>query len=82
MFRVGDLAVYPAQGVGRIESIEKKEIMGNKQLFYIMKILGNSMTIMIPTESAESVGLREVISEKEIPRVYEILKDRDITLVY
>ena len=80
MFRVGDMAVYPAQGVGVIESIEKKEIMGNNQLFYIMKILGNSMTIMIPTNSAESVGLREVISEKEIPRVYEILKDRDITL--
>ena len=80
MFRVGDMAVYPAQGVGVIESIEKKEIMGNNQLFYIMKILGNSMTIMIPTNSAESVGLREVISEKEIPKVYEILKDRDITL--
>ncbi|MDO9528293.1 MAG: CarD family transcriptional regulator [Syntrophales bacterium] len=80
MFRVGDLAVYPAQGVGVIKAIEKKEIMGNNQLFYIMKILGNSMTIMIPTDGAESVGLREVISEKEIPRVYEILKDRDIIL--
>ena len=80
MFRVGDLAVYPAQGVGVIEAIEKKEIMGNKQFFYIMKILGNSMTIMIPTNGAESVGLREVISKNEIPRVYEILKDRDIIL--
>ncbi|GAI87340.1 unnamed protein product [marine sediment metagenome] len=67
MFKVGDLAVYPAQGVGVIEAIEKKEIMGYEQLFYIMKILGNTMTIMIPTSSAKSVGLREVISEKEIP---------------
>jgi len=74
------LAVYPAQGVGVIEAIEKKEIMGCTQLFYIMKILGNSMIIMIPTGGAESVGLRCVISEKEIPRVYEILRDRDVTI--
>jgi len=80
MFKVGDLAVYPAQGVGVIEAIENKEIMGNEQLFYIMKILGNSMTIMIPTSSAKTVGLREVISEKEIPMVYEILKDRDVII--
>ncbi len=80
MFKIGDLAVYPAQGVGVIEAIEKKEIMGCTQLFYIMKILGNSMIIMIPTGGAESVGLRCVISEKEIPRVYEILKDRDVTI--
>lgn len=80
MFKIGDLAVYPAQGVGVIEAIEKKEIMGCTQLFYIMKILGNGMIIMIPTGSAESVGLRGVISEEEIPRVYEILRDRNVTI--
>lgn len=80
MFKVGDLAVYPAQGVGIIEAIEKKEIMGNKQTFYIMKIMGNGMKIMIPTSSAKSVGLREVIKEKEISKVYDILKDKDITI--
>ena len=80
MFKVGDLAVYPAQGVGIIEAIEKKEIMGNKQTFYIMKIMGNGMKIMIPTNSAKSVGLREVIKEKEISKVYDILKNKDITI--
>jgi CarD family transcriptional regulator len=80
MFKVGDLAVYPAQGVGIIEAIEKKEIMGNKQTFYIMKIMGNGMKIMIPTISAKSVGLREVIKEKEISKVYDILKNKDITI--
>jgi CarD family transcriptional regulator len=61
MFKVGDLAVYPAQGVGVIEAIEKREYMGSKQTFYIMKIMSNGMKIMIPTDSAESVGLREII---------------------
>ena len=78
MFKVGDLAVYPAQGVGVIEAIEKKEIMGDNQTFYIMKIMGNGMKIMIPTKSAKSVGLREVIKEKEIYKVYDILKAKTL----
>ena len=51
MFKVGDLAVYPAQGVGVIEAIENREVMGKKQPFYVMKIMGNGMKIMIPTNA-------------------------------
>ncbi len=80
MFKIGDLAVYPAQGVGVIESIEKKEIMGNKQMFYIMKIMGNGMKIMIPTDSADSVGLREVIRKEDISKIYDILRCKDVTI--
>jgi CarD family transcriptional regulator len=80
MFKVGDLAVYPAQGVGVIEAIESREYMGSNQLFYVMKIMSNDMKIMIPTDSAESVGLREIIAEEEIPKVYEILRNKDVTI--
>lgn len=80
MFKIGDLAVYPAQGVGIIEAIESREVMGSKQKFYVMKIMGNGMKIMIPTDSAKSVGLREVIAKKEIPKVYEILRNKDVTI--
>lgn len=80
MFKVGDLAVYPAQGVGIIESIESREVMGSSQAFYIMKILGSNMKIMIPLNSAKAVGLREIISAKEIPKIYDILKNKDITI--
>ncbi|MBN1546141.1 MAG: CarD family transcriptional regulator [Syntrophaceae bacterium] len=80
MFKIGDLAVYPAQGVGVIESIEKKEIMGNKQMFYIMKIMGNGMKIMIPTDSADAVGLREVIHKNDISKIYDILRCKDVTI--
>ena len=74
-FSVGDLAVYPAHGVGRIESIETKEIGGAKQDFYILKILENGMVIMIPTSNVCSVGLREVIGEDDIPKIYEVMKN-------
>ncbi|MBN1380099.1 MAG: CarD family transcriptional regulator [Deltaproteobacteria bacterium] len=80
MFKVGDLAVYPAQGVGIIEAIENREVMGKNQPFYIMKIMGNGVKIMIPINGADSVGLRELITEDEIPKIYEILKNKDITI--
>ena len=77
-FKVGDLAVYPAHGVGRIESIDSRVINGEPHDFYIMKVLENSMVIMIPTDNVESVGLRDVISKEEIPKIYDVLKkDRE-----
>jgi CarD family transcriptional regulator len=80
MFKIGDFAVYPAQGVGIIEAIESREAGGTRQTFYIMKIMSNGMKIMIPLNAAKSAGLREVIKQKEIPKVYDILRNRDVTI--
>ena len=80
MFKVGDLAVYPAHGVGLIERIETQEISGCKQDFYVMRILDNDMIIMIPTNNVENVGLREIIERTEVPKLYSILKKRDVTI--
>ncbi|OGQ22780.1 MAG: CarD family transcriptional regulator [Deltaproteobacteria bacterium RIFCSPLOWO2_02_FULL_44_10] len=79
-FKVGDMAVYPAHGVGRVHSIETREIAGNKQKFYILKILDTGMTIMVPTGNVRNVGLREVIKGSEVGIVYEILRERDISI--
>jgi len=76
MFKAGDMAVYPAHGVGVIEAIEEKNISGQNQKFYIMRVLANGMTIMIPTDKSDQVGLRRVISFKEVTKVYKILKDK------
>jgi len=77
-FEVGDLAVYPAHGVGRIEAIESRVVNGETHDFYIMKVLANGMVIMIPTNNVASVGLRDVISEDEIPKVYDVIrKEKD-----
>ena len=77
-FKKGDKAVYPVHGVGVIEAIETKEICGNKQSFYILRILNNDMTIMVPTNNAQKVGLREIISVADVPRVYRILSRKDV----
>lgn len=80
MFKIGDLAVYPAHGVGRIESIEAKQIGGSEQEFYIMRILETEMIIMIPVRNVDAVGLRQIIDSEDVPKVYGILKNRDVSL--
>lgn len=75
-FQVGDLAVYPAHGVGRIEAIESRDINGGKHEFYILKIIENGMVIMIPTNNVKSVGLRDVIGKNDIPKVYEVIRKK------
>ena len=80
MFQVGDLAVYPAHGVGIIEKIESQEISGCRQDFYVMRILDNDMIIMIPTTNVDHVGLRDIIAKTELPKLFSILKKRDVIL--
>ncbi|OPL16387.1 MAG: CarD family transcriptional regulator [delta proteobacterium ML8_D] len=78
MFNVGDLAVYPAHGVGLVEGIEEKSISGIEHIFYVIRILENDMKIMIPRKNAENIGLRRVISGNEVEQVYTILEKKDV----
>src|SRR3972149_649281 len=80
IFRVGKKVVYPAHGVALIEAIEEKVVSGCRQSFYILRVLGNDTTIMIPTHNATRVGLRDVIGPSEIPRVMEILRRKDVEI--
>lgn len=80
MFKIGDLAVYPAQGVGIIEGVVSKTVMGKEQRFYVIKILSNKARIMIPKNGTNSVGLRCVISKDEIPAIYRILREKNVSV--
>ena len=80
MFNKGDMAVYPAHGVGEIKNIEKRKVGNLEQAFYVMRILDSNMTVMVPTASCDSVGLREIIAPGEVSRVFDILKERGIEI--
>ncbi len=77
MFKVGDLAVYPAHGVGLIEKIETKEIAGSQESFLIIRILENNMIIMVPSSNTSSVGLRQIVNSKEVSKIFSILQKND-----
>lgn len=73
-YHIGSKVVYPMHGAGVIESIEEREIMGKKQDYYIMRIPIGDMQVMVPIESAEEIGLREVIDPEAADRVLEDFK--------
>ena len=80
MYRTGTKVVYPTHGVGWIEAIEQKEVAGGALSFYVVRIIGNGMTILVPTKNAKRVGLREVIEPSEIPKILAILKKNDLEI--
>ena len=79
-FKVGDKAVYTGQGVGEVLGIEHKEVAGQRQSFYVLRILENGMKIMIPINKVGSVGLREIIDDVAVKRVYTILREKDVSV--
>ncbi|MEW5766842.1 MAG: CarD family transcriptional regulator [bacterium] len=74
MFNVGDRVVYPLHGAGLIEAIDEKEILGEWQKYYVLRLLIGDMKVMVPVKSADQVRLRGVIKPNEVTKVLEILE--------
>ncbi|GLI20297.1 MULTISPECIES: CarD family transcriptional regulator [Tepidanaerobacter] len=77
MFNIGDKVVYPMHGAGIIEAIEEKEILGEKQKYYIMKMPIGNMKVMIPLNHIEDIGIREVAREDEIQEAFNVLQGQE-----
>jgi CarD family transcriptional regulator len=78
-FKVGDKVVYPHHGAAVIEGLEEKELFGEKREYYILKLAYGELTLMVPTDSTDEVGLREVTPKKEMPKVIKALKKQEPT---
>ncbi len=74
MYNVGDHVVYPMHGAGVIVAIEEREVLGEKQEYYIMALPIGDMKVMIPLKSVEELGLRQISSDETVQRVYQILQ--------
>src|SRR5256884_748935 len=73
LYKVGDKVVYPHHGAGTVVKKEIREVLGEKREYLTIKILHNDMTVNVPSENAEKVGLRRVIGEKEVSVVLKAL---------
>ena len=80
MYNIGDKIVYPMHGAGVIESIEEKEILGQRQSYYIMKMPIGDMKVMIPTHNISGIGIRDVITSQDVERVFELLSDQRLNV--
>lgn len=73
MFNIGDKIVYPMHGAGTIDSIEEKDILGEKQSYYILKMPGE-VKVMVPIAKAEEVGVRNIIDKSSADQVFKVLE--------
>lgn len=73
MFNIGERVVYPMHGAGVIESIEEREILGERRKYYIMKMPIGDMQVMIPLDQMDEIGIRKVIDSEEIENVLDVL---------
>jgi CarD family transcriptional regulator, regulator of rRNA transcription len=73
LYEIGDKVVYPHHGAGAIVKKESHEVLGAKREHLTIKILHNDLTVQVPSENADAVGLRRVIGEKEVPVVLKAL---------
>lgn len=82
MYKVDDLVVYPAQGVGKINRIDTKNIGGIDCEIYIVGIQSNNITLMVPVKNANSVGLRQLVDKQTASSILENLKNDSGGAVY
>jgi CarD family transcriptional regulator len=79
LFEIGDKVVYPHHGAAVIERVEERDLLGEMREYYILKLAYGELTLMVPTDSTEDVGLREVTPAKEMPKVFKVLKKNEPT---
>jgi CarD family transcriptional regulator len=73
-FTVGETVVYPHHGAALIEAIETRTIKGEDRLYLVLKVAQGDLTVRVPADNAEYVGVRDVVGADGLERVFEILK--------
>ena len=77
-FQVGDKVIYPNHGLGIVERVEEKTILGQTLGFFHLRIVSNDTTVLVPVANVDGVGLRKAISDEEVERLFQLLSDGKI----
>lgn len=73
-FQIGDKVVYPNQGVGIIEQVSSRNVTGEPEMFYLLKLNASSLRVMVPMSNVSNVGLRRVSKTREIGGILDYLQ--------
>lgn len=77
-FTVGEVVVYPHHGAARIADIEKREMGGEELDFLVLNILQSDLSVRVPVKNAELVGVRDVVGEEGLRKVFSVLRETDV----
>ena len=74
VFSVGETVVYPHHGAALIEAIETRVVKGEEKLYLVLRVAQGDLTVRVPAENAEIVGVREVVGEEGLTKVFDVLR--------
>ncbi len=77
MYRKGDKLIYPHHGAAIIQELTEREWLGEKKKYLVLRLAYGDLTLMVPVESTQEVGLREVVSKREVTKVWKVLKESE-----
>jgi CarD family transcriptional regulator, regulator of rRNA transcription len=77
VFSKGDKVVYPHHGAAVIEDLQEREILGKRGTYFVLRLAHGDLTLMVPIDKTEEVGLREVVSRREVKKVWEVLREEE-----
>lgn len=78
-YKVGDQVVYPHHGVATIERIEDKAVLGDKKTYLVLRLDAGDLTLMVPADSCEEVGIRNLINKDQVDGVLKVLRKGEVT---
>jgi CarD family transcriptional regulator len=74
VFKVGETVVYPHHGAARIEAIETRTIKGQDKIYLVLKVAQGDLTVRVPADNVDLVGVRDVVGQDGLDRVFEVLR--------
>jgi CarD family transcriptional regulator len=77
LFRVGDKVIYPHHGAAVIKGLEEKEVLGEKKKYFILRLSYGDLTLMVPADNTEEVGIRDVIKRDELDKVFKVMRSKE-----
>ncbi len=73
-FKVGETVVYPHHGAALIEAIETRTIKGEEKIYLVLKVAAGDLTVRVPAENVDLVGVRDVVDSNGLERVFGVLR--------
>src|SRR6266576_5050106 len=74
VFKVGETVVYPHHGAAVIEAIKNRAIKGEQKTYLVLKVAQGDLTVLVPADNAEIVGVRDIVGQERLDRVFEVLR--------
>src|SRR5256885_8831189 len=80
VFTKGDKGVYPHHGAAVIEDLVEREVLGERRTYFKLRLAHGDLTLMVPVDNTQEVGLRGVVSKREVKKVFDLLREEEETI--